>query len=71
MQLAKVRDAVVIRMLIARQHPKPHVLEQAPLELDRFTNQQQLTRALNESANDLVNLQGVLDKPTAPPQGVN
>ena len=32
-----------------------------PLELDRFTNQQQLTRALNESANDLVNLQGVLD----------
>src|SRR5205085_3401493 len=24
-----------------------------PLELDRFTNQQQLTRALNESANDL------------------
>jgi chemosensory pili system protein ChpA (sensor histidine kinase/response regulator) len=32
-----------------------------PLELDRFTNQQQLTRALNESANDLVNLQGSLD----------
>jgi chemosensory pili system protein ChpA (sensor histidine kinase/response regulator) len=35
-----------------------------PLELDRFTNQQQLTRALNESANDLVNLQGVLDELT-------
>ena len=35
-----------------------------PLELDRFTNQQQLTRGLNESANDLVNLQGVLDELT-------
>jgi chemosensory pili system protein ChpA (sensor histidine kinase/response regulator) len=35
-----------------------------PLELDRFTNQQQLTRALNESANDLVNLQGSLDELT-------
>ena len=32
-----------------------------PLELDRFTNQQQLSRALGESANDLVNLQGSLD----------
>ena len=32
-----------------------------PLELDRFTNQQQLSRGLAESANDLVNLQGVLD----------
>ena len=35
-----------------------------PLELDRFTNQQQLTRGLNESANDLVNLQAVLDELT-------
>ncbi|KFN43413.1 hypothetical protein N789_09060 [Arenimonas oryziterrae DSM 21050 = YC6267] len=32
-----------------------------PLELDRFTNQQQLSRGLAESANDLVNLQTVLD----------
>ena len=35
-----------------------------PLELDRFTNQQQLSRALSESANDLVNLQGILDELT-------
>ncbi|HEX7385211.1 MAG TPA: response regulator [Burkholderiaceae bacterium] len=32
-----------------------------PLELDRFTNQQQLSRGLAESANDLVNLQTSLD----------
>ncbi len=32
-----------------------------PLELDRFTTQQQLSRSLAESANDLVNLQVVLD----------
>jgi chemosensory pili system protein ChpA (sensor histidine kinase/response regulator) len=32
-----------------------------PLELDRFTNQQQLSRSLQESAADLVSLQGSLD----------
>lgn len=32
-----------------------------PLELDRFTNQQQLSRSLAESAADLVSLQGSLD----------
>src|SRR5205085_7543359 len=31
-----------------------------PLELDRFTNRQQLARAVNESANDLTTLQGSL-----------
>jgi chemosensory pili system protein ChpA (sensor histidine kinase/response regulator) len=35
-----------------------------PLELDRFSTQQQLSRALSESANDLVNLQGNLDEIT-------
>jgi chemosensory pili system protein ChpA (sensor histidine kinase/response regulator) len=32
-----------------------------PLELDRFTNQQQLSRSLAESSNDLVNLQATMD----------
>ena len=32
-----------------------------PLELDRFSTLQQLSRALNESSADLVGLQGVLD----------
>jgi chemosensory pili system protein ChpA (sensor histidine kinase/response regulator) len=32
-----------------------------PLELDRFTNQQQLSRSLAESSNDLMNLQATLD----------
>ncbi len=32
-----------------------------PLELDRFSTQQQLSRALSESAADLSNLQGTLD----------
>ncbi|KFN43261.1 hypothetical protein N787_14015 [Arenimonas metalli CF5-1] len=32
-----------------------------PLELDRFTTQQQLSRSLSESAADLVSLQGSLD----------
>ncbi|HWR95100.1 MAG TPA: hybrid sensor histidine kinase/response regulator [Arenimonas sp.] len=32
-----------------------------PLELDRFTNQQQLSRSLAETSNDLVNLQATMD----------
>ena len=32
-----------------------------PLELDRFTNQQQLSRSLAESSNDLVNLQATME----------
>jgi chemosensory pili system protein ChpA (sensor histidine kinase/response regulator) len=32
-----------------------------PLELDRFTTQQQLSRSLSESANDLINLETTLD----------
>jgi chemosensory pili system protein ChpA (sensor histidine kinase/response regulator) len=32
-----------------------------PLELDRFTTQQQLSRSLAESANDLINLETTLD----------
>jgi chemosensory pili system protein ChpA (sensor histidine kinase/response regulator) len=32
-----------------------------PLELDRFTTQQQLSRSLAESSNDLINLQVTLD----------
>ncbi|MFZ9362778.1 MAG: response regulator, partial [Arenimonas sp.] len=32
-----------------------------PLELDRFTTQQQLSRSLAESSNDLINLQATLD----------
>ena len=35
-----------------------------PLELDRFSTLQQLTRALAESASDLVSLQGVMDDVT-------
>ncbi len=35
-----------------------------PLELDRFSTLQQLTRALSESAADLVNLQGTLEDHT-------
>ncbi|MFC4729605.1 response regulator [Coralloluteibacterium thermophilus] len=35
-----------------------------PLELDRFSTQQQLTRGLAETAADLVSLQGVLDEHT-------
>ncbi|MEO7252092.1 MAG: response regulator, partial [Arenimonas sp.] len=52
--------------IIARYQREGEAVDERfdPLELDRFTNQQQLTRALNESANDLVNLQGVLDELT-------
>jgi chemosensory pili system protein ChpA (sensor histidine kinase/response regulator) len=32
-----------------------------PLELDRFSNMQQLSRALSESVSDLLNLHGMLD----------
>ncbi len=36
-----------------------------PLELDRFSTQQQLTRALSETAADIVSLQGSLDDITS------
>lgn len=44
-----------------REHDQPS-REFDPLELDRFSTLQQLSRALNESAADLTGLQGVLDE---------
>lgn len=50
--------------IVARyQHEKSLVSRDFdPLELDRFSTLQQLSRALNESAADLTGLQGVLDE---------
>ena len=49
--------------IVARYQREQDQAEQAfdPLELDRFSTLQQLSRALNESAADLGGLQGVLD----------
>src|SRR5690606_6938317 len=35
-----------------------------PLELDRFSRMQELSRALSESTNDLLSIQGLLDNLT-------
>ena len=49
--------------IVARYQREQDVGDPAfdPLELDRFSTQQQLTRALNESANDLSSLQSSLE----------
>jgi len=49
--------------IVARYRREQEQADQAfdPLELDRFSTLQQLSRALNESAADLGGLQGVLD----------
>ena len=49
--------------IVARYQREQDVGDPAfdPLELDRFSTQQQLTRALNESANDLSSLQASLE----------
>ncbi|WP_068830317.1 Hpt domain-containing protein [Xanthomonas cerealis] len=50
--------------IVARYQREQDQSEQSfdPLELDRFSTLQQLSRALNESAADLGGLQGVLDE---------
>ena len=49
--------------IIARFQREPDMADETfdPLELDRFSTLQQLTRALSESAADLTNLEQVLD----------
>jgi len=52
--------------IMARFQREPDVADPTfdPLELDRFSTLQQLTRGLSESAADLMNLQGSLDELT-------
>ncbi len=52
--------------IVARYQREGDTLDRTfdPLELDRFSTQQQLSRSLAESANDLVNLQGSMDELT-------
>ncbi|HVT32170.1 MAG TPA: Hpt domain-containing protein, partial [Rhodanobacteraceae bacterium] len=44
-----------------REHHEPGQVVFDPLELDRFSQLQQLSRALGESVSDLVSIQGLLD----------
>ncbi|MGH8172201.1 MAG: chemotaxis protein CheA, partial [Rhodanobacteraceae bacterium] len=44
-----------------REHHEPGQTTFDPLELDRFSQLQQLSRALGESVSDLVSIQGLLD----------
>ncbi|HEY9144013.1 MAG TPA: response regulator, partial [Arenimonas sp.] len=61
-QLRKL-DIETEAQIIARYQREGDVTEETfdPLELDRFTTQQQLSRSLGESAADLTSLQGSLD----------
>ena len=61
-QLRKL-DIETEAQIIARYQREGDVSEETfdPLELDRFTTQQQLSRSLGESAADLTSLQGSLD----------
>ncbi|HBD20907.1 MAG TPA: hybrid sensor histidine kinase/response regulator, partial [Arenimonas sp.] len=61
-QLRKL-DIETEAQIIARYQREGDTSEETfdPLELDRFTTQQQLSRSLSESAADLTSLQGSLD----------
>ena len=61
-QLRKMEMETEAQMLSRYQHASTRgSSEFDPLELDRFSNMQQLSRALGESVSDLLNLQGMLE----------
>ncbi len=62
-QLRKMDMETEAQMLSRYQHASSHgKTEFDPLELDRFSNMQQLSRAITESVSDLLNLQDMLDE---------
>lgn len=56
-------EAQIIARYQREQHDTGHGVFD-PLELDRFSQLQQLSRALSESVSDLVSIQGILDDQT-------
>ncbi len=61
-QLRQMDGETEAQMLSRYQHASTKgSTEFDPLELDRFSNMQQLSRALTESVSDLMNLQDMLD----------
>jgi len=55
-------EAQIIARYQREQHDSSSTFD--PLELDRFSQLQQLSRALGESVSDLVSIQGILDEQT-------
>jgi chemosensory pili system protein ChpA (sensor histidine kinase/response regulator) len=55
-------EAQIIARYQREQHDSASTFD--PLELDRFSQLQQLSRALGESVSDLVSIQGILDDQT-------
>jgi len=55
-------EAQIIARYQREQHDSTSTFD--PLELDRFSQLQQLSRALGESVSDLVSIQGILDDQT-------
>ncbi|MBA8882474.1 Hpt domain-containing protein [Dokdonella fugitiva] len=55
-------EAQIIARYQREQHDSTSTFD--PLELDRFSQLQQLSRALSESVSDLVSIQGILDEQT-------
>jgi chemosensory pili system protein ChpA (sensor histidine kinase/response regulator) len=55
-------EAQIIARYQREQHDSSSTFD--PLELDRFSQLQQLSRALGESVSDLVSIQGILDDQT-------
>ncbi|MGN6521375.1 MAG: Hpt domain-containing protein [Dokdonella sp.] len=55
-------EAQIIARYQREQHDSTSTFD--PLELDRFSQLQQLSRALSESVSDLVSIQGILDDQT-------
>ncbi|MBN8726632.1 MAG: Hpt domain-containing protein [Xanthomonadales bacterium] len=65
-QLRKLEIETEAQIIARYQREQQDTLEGAfdPLELDRFSQLQQLSRALGESVSDLVSIQGLLDDQT-------
>lgn len=60
-QLRKLELETEAQILSRHQHEKTTATDFDPLELDRYSTIQQLSRALAESANDMMNLQETID----------
>ena len=60
-QLRKLELETEAQILSRHQYEKETTSDFDPLELDRYSTIQQLSRALAESANDMVNLQETID----------
>jgi chemosensory pili system protein ChpA (sensor histidine kinase/response regulator) len=68
LRMMEIETEAQIIARFQREHREAGISVFDPLELDRFSQLQQYSRALAESVSDLVSIQGMLDELTARPK---